>query len=554
MANSGLQGIGHIPYEQDEYWEWCCDYLGYECPTKKQIYSLMEYTPLPKMEEVHKSTALHRIVAGGNRSGKSYMAAWDIIPYLLWHDTSGWIVSDNYDMADEVRQKIVGFLQERLDFEESPREAGLEPYEYYYSSKNHKLVMPTGSTLQLKSAESPDSMHAVPLDWILVDEAALLPYILYDTRLVPRLADTGGWIMSIGTFEWLQGEWFEEYYDIGRSENDLGIKSWHHPTSDNYHVYTAQGGETKEQVGKKYHINWHRVIRDNPEVEWPLSRGDRVVIWNIDKEWLAKQKKRVPDEIYSARYDAKTATSPYLVFPKYQPSEFVDKKRAEFDDKLPVYLAIDPGGSYALLALQLKTHPDAEDNELTRGMLLSVIDEIYFQTTVTTQEVYEAARHREWWPNVDRGLYDWWDRDQGSIDARTPELKRTWQHLVSEDSVVDSLVLRAKSVGIESGNQTLQHFIDTNSLAVSPKAVFLNLEFQRYHYPQPSLRNVQTEDPRKSKPRDEWNHAIKALIYFIVGKFGYYGRSTKSAVNTRRDFRKSKAGSDFGRAVVSRYS
>lgn len=246
-----------------------------------------------------------------------------------------------------------------------------------------------------------------------------------------------------------------------------------------------------------------------------------------------------------------------MVFPKYESSKFVDKERAAFDEDLPVYLAIDPGGTYALLAIQLKNHPDAEENELTRGLMLSVIDEIYFQTTVTTQEVYEVAREREWWQNVDRRLYDWWDKDQGSIDVRTPELKRTWQHLVSEDKDVTSLVLRSRNVGIESGNQTLQHFLDTNSLAVSPKAVFLNLEFQRYHYPQPTLANVQTADPRKSKPRDSWNHAIKALIYFIVGKFGYYGRSTKSAVVSMRDFRRNNMSTrqrvNQGSAVVSKF-
>lgn len=481
----------------------------------------------------------------------------EIIPYLLWLNTNGWVVSATYDLAEELRRKVEDVLTERLGMERVVRSDNLQPWQFCYSIKTHTFTMGTGSTFLLKSADSPDSMHAVPLDWVLIDEAALLPYILYDTRIVPRLIDSGGWVLSMGTFEWSTGEWFEEYFDLGQVENDLGIESWHHPTEDNFHIYNAVGGETPEFVGEKYHTNWHRVIDTNPEVVWPLTPGTQVIIWNVDIEWLRQQKARVAPEIFAARYEAQRATNPYLVFPGWNIVEHVNESRARFDDSLPVYLAIDPGGTYAVAAVQFKEFSDTgEDNELTHGLSLCVIDELYFQTTVTTHEVFNAAQQRPWWPNVARWAWPHWDNMQGVIDVTANEQKRTWEHLAREDETIKTLHLKSMKVNRQPGIQTLQHFIDTNSLFVHPKCTFWNLEMRRWTYPQPTAANMGSEDPRKREPVDAWNHLTKAVIYLVVNKFGYFGRTNGSAVVNKYDIRQAREADRSGmlKAVVSRYS
>jgi len=556
MAEAGLQGIGHIPYEKDEYWEYCVDYLGYQCLTKSEVYERLGYKPLPTIEKMHRSRAIHRILVGGNRAGKTYGAMMEIIPYLFWIGTRGWVVSANYEMAEELRRKVEDILTERAGMERVLKSTDLSPWQFSYSLKNRLFTMGTGSWFQLKSAESPESMHAVPLDWIVVDEAALLPYILYDTRLVPRLADSGGWILSIGTFEWLRGEWFEEYFDIGQVENDLSIESWSHPTEDNYHVYTARGGETPEEVGAEYHKNWKRLVEENPDVEWPLRPGQQVIIWNIDFAWLEEQRKRVPPEIFAARYEAKRATSPYIVFPDWNIADFVDKDRASFDPELPVFLAVDPGGTYAVAACQFKKFPDVgQDNELTGGYSLCIIDEVYFQSTVTTHEVYDVVCNREWWSNVARWCYPHWPGMQGAIDVAAKEQARVWERLGHEDEIVRGLHLMRQKVQQQAGIQTLQHFLDTHSIFVHPRCTFWNLEMRRWTYPIPALQGVETEDPRKSEPKDAWNHLVKAVIYLIVNRYGYYGRSGSSAVVSRFDVRsrRKEAREGMMRAVVSRF-
>ena len=536
MARNGLQGLGHLPYEKDEYYEYACTYLGFEVLTKKALYDQIGYIPLPTMEKLHRSRANIRVLVGGNRSGKSYGAALEAIAMLFVFGTCGWIVSANYDLAEEIRRKIEDFLLERCGMEKVPRPEGMKPWQFYYGTKAHTLVMGNGSWLQLKSAESPNSMHAVPLDYIIVDEAALISYQLLETRLMPRLADTGGWLLAIGTLELLVDEWFQEYYNIGQVPNEWNVESWHHPTEDNYHVYIAKGGETAEEVAALYHANPHKLVDMNPDTGWPLSTGERVIIWNIDLAWLAQQKKRLvetwQEHVYRARYEAKPTEDKFRVFSRWSVTHNVNNARCKFDAELPVYLAVDPGGTYAVAAIQLKKFDEECFNELSQGYHVCVIDEIYFQNTVTTHEVYRVAQEREWWYNVSRqnGV---WEPFQGVIDVTAKEQSRTWEHLAREDSSMRKLHLRSKRVDVQPGIQTLQHFLETDTIWANSKCSFTNLEFKRHHYREPSFNRVDSADPHPNNPVDDWNHLIKAITYFVVNKFGFYGKSTQSAKVSR---------------------
>jgi hypothetical protein len=565
----GLQGIGHIPMYQDAYWEECCKRLGYKCPTKSEFYKQLRYIPLPTMELMHRSRVPHRVVAGGNRSGKTYAAAMEVMPYLLWLGTTGWYISANYDLADEFHRKIEDILVGRLGMERVLRNDGLQPWEFTYSPKTHILNMGTGSSIQLKSSDAPNSMHAVPVDYIVNDEAALMPYIMYDTRLIPRLTDSGGWILNIGTFESYEptGEWFEEYFDIGQEKNDIGMESWHHPTEDNYHVYVAKGGETSEDIAEIYSTNWSKVEESNPGVVWPLMSATIITIWNIDLGWLAREKKRISPEVYAARYDAKRSTSPFLVFPKWSTKKYASDINAAFDPELPVYIAIDTGGTYAVAAIQIKpsdsmvrTDKPELVNSLTKGYDMCIIDELYYQTTVTTEEVFLACSQREWWPNLNRTDHDWWPAMQGAIDVTSKEQTRNWQQLARKDPILKSLRLRGRKGDINAGIETLQHFLDTDSIWVNRNALFLAIEMRKYQHQSPGYSRVGTEDPRKKDtPKDAWNHLIKAITYFIIEKFGYFGRTPSNAVLSReklneyfhqQNVREKKR----GRSVVYKYA
>ncbi len=535
-----LGGIGHIPYDrEDPYYQEVCDYLGLSWVlTKKDVYDQLGYIPLPTIEKMHRSRATHRILAGGNRSGKSQGAAWEIIPYLFW-DSRGWVVCENYDLAEVIMDKIMTILVERAGCARMKRPDNLRELEFCYSSRDHELTMWTGAVLQAKSVKNPESMHGKALDYVVIDEASLFPFSLYDTRLVPRLVDSGGWILSCGTFEHLQGEWFQEYFEIGQTENSFDIESWCHPTEDNYHLYVAKGGETAQDVARRYHENPRRVMEMNPNVEWPLKPGAEVYIYNVDLLWLEKERERIAPEVFAARYQALPAANQFLVFPMWKVTEYADREareRCRFDEQLPVYIAVDPGGTYAVAVIQLKRFEDTPcHNEISRGYHICVIDTLYYQTTVTTQEVFDVMKQREWWPNLSR-VVEWWDPFQGVIDVNAKEQQRAFRNLARRDETIDRLNLRGRKVQILDGIKTHQHFLDTHTFWSHPKNRFLHIEHKRYHWPEATVAKIDTQDPRKSvKPVNEWNHLLKAIWYFEVVKFGCYGKSTAKATVSLRE-------------------
>lgn len=70
------------------------------------------------------------------------------------------------------------------------------------------------------------------------------------------------------------------------------------------------------------------------------------------------------------------------------------------------------------------------------------------------------------------------------------------------------------------------------------------------------MAGMETEDPRKkANPKDAWNHLIKAVTYFIVCKFGYYGKPNSKAVVSRGEIRPAQEARErtYSRAVVSRF-
>lgn len=551
---SGLQGISHIPTYQDTYWQETKELLGWEqVPHKAAIWKVMGYRPLPHVWAIHESRATHRIVGGGNRGGKTYMASSEVVPYMLWPNTTGWVVSKNYSMADQLRLEVQGWLTDRLQITRGTRLDTLKWGEYYWSPKNQRLQLWNGSRLDLKSVESPDSMHAVPVDYIIIDEAALCPFFLYDNRLIPRLIDSGGWILSIGTFEFLQGEWFEEYFDIGQGDNDLDIASFMMPTTKNFHIYMGRGGEELKDVADDYHTNPKKVMKGNPDITWPLKPGTQVIINNIDLKWLEKERKRIDPRTFEARYLAKSAGNQFRVFPDYNISTFVDKDKAEYDPDLPVFLAIDPGGTYAVAVVQFKTAHSLgleSVNELSSGYHCCIIDEIYLQTTTTTHEIYDIVTSREWFSRL--WHQPWEEPYHGCIDVMAPEQRRTWERKVREE--IPGFRLRKKKVGVAAGVKTLQYWLDMGSLWVHPRARWFSTEMKRYHYKEVSLARLETGDPRaKKNPVDSWNHLIKALIYLLVIRCGYWGKSKESAKVSREkasEYSRKRRQEEYRRRVI----
>ncbi len=102
----------------------------------------------------------------GRRSGKSFMAAHEILPWLLTPRTRGWIVGPNYSLANKIAREVKRIIMTELKLPiESKKEISGDLY--------YMKLAGLGSELSVKSAENQESLIGEGIDYLCIDEAAL---------------------------------------------------------------------------------------------------------------------------------------------------------------------------------------------------------------------------------------------------------------------------------------------------------------------------------------------------------------------------------------------
>ena len=87
----------------------------------------------------------------GSRSGKSWLAAHEIIPWLLTPNTRGWIVAPNYNLAQKVAREVKRIIIRELKLPvESKKEISGDLYYMKLAGLNSEIVV--------KSADAVDSL------------------------------------------------------------------------------------------------------------------------------------------------------------------------------------------------------------------------------------------------------------------------------------------------------------------------------------------------------------------------------------------------------------
>ena len=188
------------------------------------MWKLVGYEPTPQQLNVHNSQARFRINCQGRRSGKSYSAAYEILPYLLTPNTRGWIVSPSYNLSQKIARIIKEDIMVKLKLPiENKKEVNGDLYYMKLAGLN--------SELSVKSADSPESLIGEGGDYLVIDEAAAMPNkLIWEQYLRPTLSDRQGWCLMVSTprgFNWWHALW-----ERGKDDNYPDWASWQHPSSE----------------------------------------------------------------------------------------------------------------------------------------------------------------------------------------------------------------------------------------------------------------------------------------------------------------------------------
>ena len=184
----------------------------------------MGYQPIQQQRDIHSSNARFRINCQGRRSGKSYAAAYEILPWLLTPNTRGWIVSPSYNLS----QKIARIIKEDIIVKLKLPIA----YKKEVSGDLYYLKLAgLNSELSIKSADSPESLIGDGVDYLVIDEAAALPNkLIWEQYLRPTLSDRQGWCLMVSTPRGFN--WWHKIWERGSSDKFPAWESWQHPSNE----------------------------------------------------------------------------------------------------------------------------------------------------------------------------------------------------------------------------------------------------------------------------------------------------------------------------------
>lgn len=431
------------------------------------LWRLAGYHPSNEQFLAHMSPARLKLVAGGERGGKSFSAAMELIARYHLGELF-WLVAIDYNLCRPEFKYLLAFFQ-KIDAVES----------YSLPTSTHmpcSMTLKGGIEISTITAKDAQKLAGRAPDGILLCEAAQVDYEVY-LKCLGRLSEKNGWLWMSGTFENdSYMSWYAEQYEKWVIDNDENGAAFSLPTWANLAIYPGGINDPKIQELKA----------KSPNPEWFLERYAGIPC--------------APPTAVFKEFKASKHVSKDAAFVPYQ-LDAEGKVRTKNGKPIPweVELAIDPGynGAYAVLAIQLD------------GPMVYVIDEVYHQY-VKAEAVIEDCKTRPWWPNVRRGVIDIAGTQHQGLASHV----EVWAQYAG-------VMLESVRVDIRPGISRLRSFLSPG-LDVEPRILYNPScrssikEFTLYRYREVAEGKVTSE-----VPIDAFNHAAKAISYWLVARYGF---------------------------------
>lgn len=158
-----------------------------------------------------------KVVVCGRQWGKTLLGAVMVVQEAV-KGGDVWWVAPSYPIA-ELGWHYISWLVRQI--------AEQVPGIRFEGRPTYRITFPTGGTIQLRSADNPDSLRGATLNGVVFDEAAQAKPNAWST-LRPTLSVRQGWALFISTPKGLN--WFHDLYQD--AEKLEGWQTWRFPSVD----------------------------------------------------------------------------------------------------------------------------------------------------------------------------------------------------------------------------------------------------------------------------------------------------------------------------------
>lgn len=181
------------------------------------------------------SDARFRTLAAGRRWGKTKVAAHEIVKRANKPNQMIWWIANTYKNVTRGYREVVNQLPKSWLAKPAPS----------YTSTNKILQLKNGTMIEFYSGGSPDSLAGEGVNFVVVDEAALIPDNVWQQLIRPTLMDTGGEAFIISTPR--GHNWFWQMYKLGQ-EGKAGYESWKFPQTANPYVPQSETDLAEQEL------------------------------------------------------------------------------------------------------------------------------------------------------------------------------------------------------------------------------------------------------------------------------------------------------------------
>lgn len=222
------------------------------------------------------SASQHRfkVVIAGRRWGKTWLATRSLARAVREPNRRAWYIAPSYRMARQIVWDALKWRLQDLKWVQKINESELT------------ITLRNNSTISLRGADNPDSLRGVGLDFVVMDEFAMIDEKAWTEVLRPTLSDRNGSAMFIstpmGTSNWA--------YDLyNRAQSDPAWSSWTFRTIDGGNVSAEEIEQARRDLSD-------RQFRQEYEATFETYSGR--IYYNFDRERnLRKFESEVPREI-----------------------------------------------------------------------------------------------------------------------------------------------------------------------------------------------------------------------------------------------------------------
>ncbi|MBN1572668.1 MAG: terminase family protein [Deltaproteobacteria bacterium] len=201
--------------------------------TKTKRIKLLLYPPHPGQKELHASSARFRVAACGRRWGKTVAATNEIVKHA-WEAPRTlcfWV-------APVYRQSMIAFDLVRKSL---PKGAVAK-----ILTSEMRVALRNGSVIEFRSAEIPRNLRGFGIYFLVLDECAFLPKLVWEDVMRPALSDREGRALFISTPK--GRNWFYSLFTRGRDAEDTNWESFTFPTSGNPFIKGEEIEEAKKDL------------------------------------------------------------------------------------------------------------------------------------------------------------------------------------------------------------------------------------------------------------------------------------------------------------------